>query len=145
MEIVGPIEKTLACKEVGGGALAHVENIVRATRRAVEPLHNIAPYLADEDSSSLTNEKQIINSVLKITNNIPYQVWKMKLEQQALSDAKHSMELQISYHLEQEIIATERNEIEDRLNSLHFGFRLVIFPAALLIIGMLRQLQEVRK
>lgn len=145
-KLVGPVEKMLACKEVGSGALAHVEDIVHATRRAVEPLHNIAPYLADEEASPLADRNQLQSSKLEMTNNIiPHQIWKEKVEQRPLSDEIHSAELQRSHPLEQKNVAAERKEMETRLNTLQFRSRLVLLPALLLIIGTLQQLKEAKK
>lgn len=136
-KIVGPVEKMLACKEVGSGAMAYVDDIVHATRRALEPIHNIAPYLADEDERAADLKEFPPNK-----SNIPHQIWMENFQTQMSEDVARTVVQQRQLQQEIEKSNIRHSRAEERLNKLVLTFKMVAVPALLLIWGTMQQIKK---
>lgn len=138
--VVGPVEKMLACKEVGSGAMAYVEDIVEATRRALEPTIDASPYVAEDDGQS--SKKHADGSSV---TNIPHQIWQEKYSAQAADEMARLLDNQ--QRLEREVAACNQRyeKTLEELQKQHTTMKMIVISSLLLLWGVSRQFQSVAR
>lgn len=138
--VVGPVEKMLACKEVGSGAMAYVEDIVEATRRAMEPTIDASAYVAEDDGQS--SKKYTEGSS---PTNIPHQVWQEKFSTQAADELARILDNQ--QRLEREVDACNQRyeKTLEELQKQNTTMKMIVISSLLLLWGISRQFQSVSR
>lgn len=138
--VVGPVEKMLACKEVGSGAMAYVEDIVEATRRAMEPTIDASAYVAEDDGQSSKKYTEGNSAT-----NIPHQVWQEKFSTQAADELARLLDNQ--QRLEREVDACNQRyeKTLEELQKQNTTMKMIVISSLLLLWGISRQFQSVSR